>query len=698
MKSVKSLSRRRLADAAVIEGLEGRTLFSGLLGLNLVTSPPGPSLGIDGGSASGIPLASGNTEVTVNSPNNLAANLGGSPTLVIPGALVQIDIQVDASGNLVGGNPHGGQDLVVFQDLNGNSTFDAGDTLLLQGTVNAFGSGGLREEFVFTPTDGSWLPYFTVPAGAEQVGVQLDVLPADASILSLDFANGFTGQPKGTLGALPPLQRNGPPVIISGTKYSDLTGLGLSPDDTPLGGVTINLYSDANNSGALDVTDPLVGTTTTSNAAGHVGQYSFSVSAAGTYFVQEVVPAGYIETAPVSSAPYTIVVTATDLTTGNTYGKNDFDNYKIPYIKGNKFEDITGNGFSSDDTALGGVKILLYKDSNKDGVLTAADALYATTTTSAVDGSFSFSKMPVGKYFVTEQLPSSKWLSTGPTNQPKFNGIPYYTVNVTAVSVSTGNRFDNFYEECDITNVSSFYYTINNGTTHYSTLNGHVHEGDQVMVCFNLKTPDTITLVSYTAPSSSFVASKAGEQVIFDKATGTFGPGWHCLTITVPMCFFQIDFICGPAIDHFGPAGSNVFYRAEKRLFDAGQGGTDYCFNGGGAISGYVFNDKNKSGTRNSGDVGIAGVLITLTGTTSSGHNVKLYRLTDANGFYYFKGLRAGTYSIAETQPKGFTDSVDPIGTVNGTNNGKQVANDSISSIVLNLTSVGINYDFAENT
>ena len=376
-------------------------------------------------------MASGNTEVTVNSQNNLAANLGGSPTLIIPGALVQIDIQVDASGNLVGGNPHGGQDLLVFQDLNGNSTFDSGDTLLLQGTVNTFGSGGLAEEFIFTPTAGSWMPYFTVAAGIDQVGVQLDVLPTDTSNLSLDFANGFTGQPKGVLGALPPPQVRQIPVTISGTKFSDLTGLGFSPDDTPLGGVTINIYSDANNSGALDATDPLIGTTTTSSAAGHVGEYSFGVSAAGTYFVQEVVPAGYIETAPVFSAPYKIVVTAADLTTGNTYGKNDFDNYKIPYIKGNKFQDLTGNGFSSDDTPLGGVKILLYKDSNKDGVLTAADTLYATTTTSAVDGSFSFSKMPAGKYFVTEQLPSSKWLSTGPTNQPKFNGIPYYTVNVT---------------------------------------------------------------------------------------------------------------------------------------------------------------------------------------------------------------------------------------------------------------------------
>ena len=217
------------------------------------------------------------------------------------------------------------------------------------------------------------------------------------------------------------------------------------------------------------------------------------------------------------------------------------------------------------------------------------------------------------------------------------------------------------------------------------------------MVCFDLKTPDTITLVSYTAPDSSFVASKASQQVIFDKATGTFGAGWHCLTITVPMCFFQIDFICGPAIDHFGPAGSNVFYRAEKRLFDAGQGGTDYCFNGGGTVSGYALQRQKQERHAEFGRCW----------NCRRSHHAHRYNLLRPQGqalppdrrerVLLLQGTPAGTYSIAETQPKGFTDSVDPIGTVNGTKNGKELTNDSISSIVLGLTSVGINYDFAEN-
>ena len=42
-------------------------------------------------------------------------------------------------------------------------------------------------------------------------------------------------------------------ITISGTKYLDLTGNGFSSDDTPLGGVTINLYMESNGSSGLQI-------------------------------------------------------------------------------------------------------------------------------------------------------------------------------------------------------------------------------------------------------------------------------------------------------------------------------------------------------------------------------------------------------------------------------------------------------------
>jgi hypothetical protein len=73
--------------------------------------------------------------------------------------------------------------------------------------------------------------------------------------------------------------------------------------------------------------------------------------------------------------------------------------------------------------------------------------------------------------------------------------------------------------------------------------------------------------------------------------------------------------------------------------------------------------------------------------------------VTDTSGRYYFMGLRAGTYSLTESAPVGYTDSVNLVGTVNGVTDGvskNSATNDQIVSIVLALSSTGINYDFAE--
>ena len=103
-------------------------------------------------------------------------------------------------------------------------------------------------------------------------------------------------------------------ITISGTKYLDLTGNGFSSDDTPQGGVTIDLYEVEQRlpdcrSAAAAMTF-VASTTTASN-----GTYSFTVSSPGTYYVQESVPSGYIQTGggPNGSAGntyYTIVATA----------------------------------------------------------------------------------------------------------------------------------------------------------------------------------------------------------------------------------------------------------------------------------------------------------------------------------------------------------------------------------------------------
>ena len=75
-----------------------------------------------------------------------------------------------------------------------------------------------------------------------------------------------------------------------------------------------------------------------------------------------------------------------------------------------------------------------------------------------------------------------------------------------------------------------------------------------------------------------------------------------------------------------------------------------------GVIAGTVFQDDNGDGIQQIGEAGIAGVEITLTGTDVFGNPVETTVLTDANGVYEFTELNAGTYSVEQTQPEGFTD------------------------------------------
>ncbi|HEV3443366.1 MAG TPA: SdrD B-like domain-containing protein, partial [Gemmataceae bacterium] len=109
-------------------------------------------------------------------------------------------------------------------------------------------------------------------------------------------------------------------------------------------------------------------------------------------------------------------------------------------------------------------------------------------------------------------------------------------------------------------------------------------------------------------------------------------------------------------------------------------------------LSGYVYSDLNDNGLRDSGDQPIAGTTITLTGNDDLGTSVNLTTMTAADGSYQFSNLRPGTYTLSETQPAGYLQGKDTIGSAGGVESIK----DQFSSIPLTTGSSGNNYNFAE--
>ncbi len=110
------------------------------------------------------------------------------------------------------------------------------------------------------------------------------------------------------------------------------------------------------------------------------------------------------------------------------------------------------------------------------------------------------------------------------------------------------------------------------------------------------------------------------------------------------------------------------------------------------SLSGFVYLDDNNNGVKDALEVGIPGVTVTLTGTDDLGNAVgPVTMATAADGSYTFPNLRPGTYSLTETQPIGYQDGKDAVGTINGV-----LANDLISSITLKSGDNGSNYNFGE--
>ena len=99
---------------------------------------------------------------------------------------------------------------------------------------------------------------------------------------------------------------------IGGSVYFDVTGNGLSPDDT--GFAIVQVYLDANSNGAFDLGEPA----TTSLPD---GTYALSGVAAGTYQVRQITPSGHVRTDPAVD-DYHVVA----LADGETASGNDFAN------------------------------------------------------------------------------------------------------------------------------------------------------------------------------------------------------------------------------------------------------------------------------------------------------------------------------------------------------------------------------------
>ncbi len=108
-------------------------------------------------------------------------------------------------------------------------------------------------------------------------------------------------------------------------------------------------------------------------------------------------------------------------------------------------------------------------------------------------------------------------------------------------------------------------------------------------------------------------------------------------------------------------------------------------------LSGFVYFDVDDDGVKDSAELPLAGVTITLTGTTVSNQTVNLSVETLDDGSYKFENLAPGNYTLVQTQPAFTIDGKDTAGSQGGT-----VTNNQIAITNMAQGTMGINNNFGE--
>ncbi len=426
-------------------------------------------------------------------------------------------------------------------------------------------------------------------------------------------------------------------ATLSGVKYATVTNSGFSPGDAPLGNVTINLYADDGDGVFNPGLDTLVDQEQT---APGTGAYSFTNVPDGRFYINEVVPAGYVQSA--GPAFYAVdiiggsVFMASTLNIDNFSDPNPPDVFFINALDPNPYlMKYPGAGI------IGGERDLAVQ------VLGPSNPISASGF--------------VGSVGMANGAMNLGTASSGPGSQLtlQYDGVDLLAPLVNALGMSedllangsNGIRLDfNFLQVGTGTTMSLEILATSSGGS--ASFNGLITQNPGSFSVF-------VPYASFSTVGAFTFADITSLQFAFNQ-TG------------VQDVDFEIDQI--------------VAVQQRDTGFNFGN------FPLPSQLSGLKYVDSDNSGSYDPGEAPVGGVIITLTGTDDLGNPVNIQTQTLADGTYKFVNLRPGTYTITETPPINFIIGLPTIGSLGGT----KTSNIIISNIIVPSAANGINYNFGE--
>ncbi|HXK08237.1 MAG TPA: SdrD B-like domain-containing protein [Vicinamibacteria bacterium] len=458
---------------------------------------------------------------------------------------------------------------------------------------------------------------------------------------------------------------------------ASVTNIVTNPS-TQTASVAGRVWLDTNANGVQDIGEPGIanvevtlkdqfGTPVAVGITDVNGRYLFSGVAPGNgYFAEATggLPAGTSQTFPVGQSNNRS--TTFNLVDGQSYTTADLGYRPAAgtVIFGDQvWVDANGNGLRDPgEVGLGGVSISLYRDSNGNGVYDdGVDALVATTT-SAPDGSYSFTGIAAGStYFVIARTPVD-----GSSN-PYYN--PTTATNYRFTNVVAGNGY-----------LTADFGFQPNGTT-------MVRYTISDRVWFDLNGNGSLDGVETGIAGVTVELLDASSRVIGTTVTASDGT-------------FTFSGVAGGGADYTvsitdtsgiltNYTGTTSYARARERALPNLAASIDFTstpsfgFRPTRSIGSTIFHDLNGNGVQDPGETGIAGIVVGLysdangNGVVDVGDTALGTVTTDANGKYFFAGLTNGSYIVSVPVLTGYTftgPGTDSDGATPGTQKGATIA------------------------
>jgi serine-aspartate repeat-containing protein C/D/E len=412
----------------------------------------------------------------------------------------------------------------------------------------------------------------------------------------------------------------------------------------------------------------------------------------GTYQIRESQPLGYFSVGAIpglldGSTPVgQTVVNNRDILTeiviplgDQRATKLDFAEAQPTSLSGFVYQDLNENGRrDTNEPGLRDVEIRLE-------VIDALAAVTSQTVRTGSDGSYRFETLPPGVYRVVEVTQPADFFD-GEESIGTVLGAPRGQLNsndiITEIQLFGNERGVEY----------------NFGELPPSSISGHVCVAMPGFDCFSTDPagigPLEGVLLELVDSNGNVVAttrSAADGSYRFDRLPS----GVYTIIETTPEDLLDGESRAG-SINGRRVGDDSATSEITQIILGVGQNGLnyDFCELRPGSISGHVFEDSNNDGFRQPDEPLIANATVTL--YDSQGSEVGQMQ-TDERGYYRFALLRPGRYRVVETQPDGYLDGLDQVGTIQGRPVGVvDSALDTISEIVLPSGLDGINYDFGE--